>query len=132
MAAKFTAPLLSSPSCPQVRATTALTAESAWHWELFAIHAPASPSHLSGFHQKQSPCSLGMPIPTCLPQPSTALLSGLAPSCSAHPPVYAETAHNPQDIHLALVLQLLAPNPGGNEGAGAANARAAGQTDTAV
>lgn len=61
---------LSSPSCPQVRATTALTAESAWHWELFAIHTPASPSHLSGFHQKQSPCSLGMPIPACLPQPS--------------------------------------------------------------
>lgn len=45
-----------------------------------------------------------------------------------YPPVYAQMAHDSKDIHLPLVLQLLAPDPGGNEAAGAADARAAGQT----
>lgn len=69
---------------------------------------------------------------TALPQPCSQVWHPPGAPCSAHPPVYAQTTHNSQDIHLPLVLQLLAPDPGGNEGAGAANACAAGQTDTAV
>lgn len=76
-----------------------------------------------------------MPLHDAHPHmPPTSLLPGLAPSrtlqgaaCSEHPPVYAETAHNSQDINLPLVLQLLAPNPGSDKAARPANACAEGQ-----
>lgn len=65
---------------------------------------------------------------TSLPQPCCQAGTQQGAPCPVYPPVYAQMAHDAQDIHLPRVLQLLAPDPGGNEAAGAADARAAGQT----
>lgn len=131
MAARFTVPLLSlmssgqSYSSPDSRTSPALGIVC--HPHICILQQP--------FWFPSETVPLGCPSPRLCHIPPTPLLPGSVPSrslqgapCSEYPPVYAEMAHDSKDIHLPLVLQLLAPDPGGDEAAGAANARAAGQT----
>lgn len=60
-----------------------------------------------------------IPAPSRVPPASSSILQGRLPE---HQPVYAEAAHDSQDVHISFVLQLLAPNPGSDEAARPTNA----------